>query len=153
MDEDDEDTTKISQKPTSDPTRDIPIPSYATNYGAAAEAKLRLDERPSKNTSIQPSEGRMRVQEQRSTQARDIIAKAIPKIPVPIRVAVAKPEKTKIISNKVPNYPKNPFDDENDDMITATKNKFNPEEPKNPFDEDDSLDADNYDKNKNPFED
>lgn len=152
VDEDDEetkiaeDTIKISQKKIPDSIKEIPI-SYPTNYGAAAEAKLRLDERPSKQTSIQPSEGRMRVQEQRSTQVREIAAKSIPKVLVPVRAAF-KPEKPKV------SYPKNPFDDEIDDFPTsATKNKFVPDEPNNPFEDDDDLDADNYDKNKNPFED
>ena len=117
VDEDDEetqvsaDTIKISQKKISDSIKEIPI-SYPT------EGKLRLDERPSKQISIQPSEGRIRVQEQRSTQAREITVKAIPKVPVPVRI-VAKPEKTKI------SYPKNPFDDEIDDLPTSyAKNKF-----------------------------
>ena len=107
---------------------------------------MEIDEFPSKVATIQPSEGRLRFQEQKQAQIRIEVPRNQPKVAVPLKMT--KPEAPKI------SYPKNPFEDENDDFSSKKKNKFNPVEVKNPFDDDDEdLDADNYDKNKNPFED
>lgn len=126
------------------------------NYGPGIEAKIRIEE--GQRHHIEPilphSEARIRLQEQKhAPQIREVTPKVTrPQaiiVPSPVVKTFPIPQKTGTTSKTIPkpinpNYPKNPFDDE-DDAEEATDY----DQSKNPFSD---PDDDSYDKTLNPFE-
>lgn len=122
----DDDNAKENTEKYSSAKRFIPEPSKKLQM---TEGKMRIEEGLRNPISLKPqvSEGRMRLQEQSSAvKAREASPKMSSRKPTVASTATTiAPNKVKVT---VPvNYPKNPFDDEEDDY-EKSKNPFGDEE-------------------------
>lgn len=125
----DDDNAKENNEKYSSSKRYIPEPSKKLPM---SEGKIRIEEGLRTQVSLKPqvSEGRMRLQEQSSgVRARESSPKTSTRKPTvaPTATITPAPTKVKVKATLPVNYPKNPFDDDEDDYEKA-KNPFGDEE-------------------------